>query len=139
MEKVVAEVGVGVEVPPVVVAVEGMVVNSIDTVGLAKLTLKRKSIRVGEATRATPNAKQRRPEPLMPKLRALSPQLTTGAHLPELKPGLPLRPMTGGFPLPRVTTLLLLKARRVTIAASQGNAKLRKKITPSPTTSTSPS
>lgn len=38
MEKVVAEVGVGVEVAPVVVAVQGMVVNSTDTVGLAKCT-----------------------------------------------------------------------------------------------------
>jgi hypothetical protein len=142
MEKVVVGAGVGVEVVAVVVAVEGMVVNSTDTVGLAKLTLTRKSIRVGEATRATPNAKQRRLEPLMPKLRALSPQLTTGAHLPQLLTlGLPLwslRPMTGLSPL-MVTTLLLLKARRVTMAASQGNANLRKKITPSPTTSTSPS
>jgi hypothetical protein len=35
----VAEVGVGVEVPPVVVAAaEGMVVNTTDTVGLAKCT-----------------------------------------------------------------------------------------------------
>lgn len=106
------------------------------------MTLKRKSIRVGEATRATPNAKQRKLEPLMPKLRALSPQLTTGAHLPKLTTGLPLRPMqlmNGGLPLLRVTTLLLLKARKGMIPASQGNAKLRKKITPSPTTSTSPS
>jgi hypothetical protein len=38
MEKVVVGAGVGVEVVAVVVAVEGMVVNSTDTVGLAKCT-----------------------------------------------------------------------------------------------------
>lgn len=40
MEKVVVEVGVGVgvEVATVVVAMEGMVVNTTDTVGLAKCT-----------------------------------------------------------------------------------------------------
>jgi len=120
----------------VVIVVEGVVVLSTNIVRQARLTLTRKSTRVGEVMRAVLNLRQRRPERLMPKLRV--PLLLMPGILCRLIPGAhPHRQIHGVLRLLKAMLHQLLRTRRAAMIANSGIETKRKKITPSPTSNIS--